>query len=592
MTFSARRRRRGSLVYLLFASLPLHAATVDGQPSFDPSTDTGLYVWRTWSGDWQARVLAGAGDQAASGTFETSGTVTQASRVALEREDQLTISSPGTARFDLSTRRWTLDGMAIASDADDVCLRLNGSLPIYLGRNATPASAPVDLTGTGACGGSEPAQSGLTVHRASKLDWQIRLEDDTAAASFQGVFEFTDPLVSVEQDSVEANDRVWQPADDELAVQLAAWPGWYDAVNFTAQEFSGICLRSSSGTEQSVTLTSPGAPPLEAVTPVDLTNNGACGLPASPFPPPAFGRKFNPGHYVVLTPLDDEETLAQSLVPGVVGFMQRYSWRELEPSQGHYDFSAIEADLATAAAHGIQLVVLIEDKSFKNVLPTPDYLRNKTAANVAGGYTVVRWDPYVIERYQALVDELGAQFDGNARFEGIATAESAIGLDGDTRAAFDYTPEKYREALVQMLTGASRSLPTSRVFWFMNFLAEGNYYLGDIARRVAPYGVVMGGPDVLPDDTPLQMHAYPFYDGAVGNMPLFTQVEQQCYHHLHADTSSPTKYWTPEELFHFGRDELHVSYLFWVRWRWKPDPESYNWLDAIEVIEQYPTFNR
>ena len=89
----------------------------------------------------------------------------------------------------------------------------------------------------------------------------------------------------------------------------------------------------------------------------------------------------------------------------------------------------------------------------------------------------------------------------------------------------------------------------------------------------------------------LQLHPYPFYDGAVGHMPTFSQVEPSCYHHPHADPSFPTRFWTPLELFEYARDDLHVSYMFWARWRWRPFPDSYNWWDAIPVIESHPDFN-
>jgi hypothetical protein len=236
--------------------------------------------------------------------------------------------------------------------------------------------------------------------------------------------------------------------------------------------------------------------------------------------------------------------------------------------------------------------VLIEDKTFQDELPTPDYLRSRTVPNKPGGYTVIRWDPYVVTRYKALLAALGRAFDAHPNFEGIATEESAHGIDEPILAATGYTPERYRDVLVDVLTSASRSLPRSRVFWYMNFIWEGNHYVGEIARRVSPLGVVMGGPDVMPDAFPLQRHPYPFYDGAVGHMPLFGQVEPACYHHPHTDVAFPTAFWTPEELFHYARDELHVSYMFWVRWRWRRFPDSYDWWDAIPVIGSEPTFNR
>jgi hypothetical protein len=191
-----------------------------------------------------------------------------------------------------------------------------------------------------------------------------------------------------------------------------------------------------------------------------------------------------------------------------------------------------------------------------------------------------------------LVRALGERFDSNPRFEGIATSESAHGVEPAVLEATGYTPEIYRDTLIDVLTSATESFPTSRVFWYMNFLYGQNYYMGEIARRVAPLGVVMGGPDVMPDEIALQLHPYPFYDGFAGRMPLFGQVEPSCYHHPHADPFAPTTYWTPAELFEYARDELHVSYIFWHRWRWRIHADSYTWWDAIPAIENNPTFNQ
>ena len=84
-----------------------------------------------------------------------------------------------------------------------------------------------------------------------------------------------------------------------------------------------------------------------------------------------------------------------------------------------------------------------------------------------------------------------------------------------------------------MLTAATKSLPTSRVFWLMNFLVGGQDYIGDIANAVATKGVVMGGPDVWPDNKSLQSKVYPFYTQFYGKMPLFGQVENVCYSEPH-----------------------------------------------------------
>ncbi len=101
----------------------------------------------------------------------------------------------------------------------------------------------------------------------------------------------------------------------------------------------------------------------------------------------------------------------------------------------------------------------------------------------------------------------------------------------------------------------------------------------------------MGGPDVMPDNHALQTRVYPFYGQFAGRMPLFGQVEPACYRHLHKSVSSSTKYWTMPELFRYARDNLHVNYMFWVRVS-KPSPsDSYDWLDALPVIDSNPVIN-
>lgn len=283
--------------------------------------------------------------------------------------------------------------------------------------------------------------------------------------------------------------------------------------------------------------------------------------------------------------------MLNSIEPGVVGFMKRYTWRSLEPSLGVYDFSELQDDLNTAASQGMHLIAMIEDKTFTLERPTSAYLDAYTLRNRAGGYTVVRWSPYVVTRWKALVKAIGQRFDGNSAFEGIATQETALGFDDATLNANGYTPEKYRDSYIDILSDASVTLPTSRVFWFMNFFPRKQDYIGSVASAVASKGVVMGGPDVWPDSKSLQSVTYPFYDQFAGKMPLFGQVEPVCYSLPHMSGTYSTKYWTMPELFKYARDNLYVNYMFWVRVP-KPNPsDAYTWLDAVPVIGNNPTFN-
>ena len=278
-------------------------------------------------------------------------------------------------------------------------------------------------------------------------------------------------------------------------------------------------------------------------------------------------RKFHPGHYSVILPSHNgqQKYMDDAVRPGMRGIMKKYSWRELEPTQGNYNFSMIQSDLNWAQAYGMQLIIMIEDKTFKAYRPNPGYLDALTPRNRAGGYTVARWHPTVVTRYKALTSALGKRFDSHANFEGIGQQESALGLASTTLKSLGYTPEKYRDALIASFGHALSAMPRSRVFWYQNFFVGNQAYIGSVAAALGPKGLVMAGPDVMPDRKQLVEKSYPFFRQFKDKMQLGIQVEGICYRHLHATSGYSTKYWTMPELFRYARDQLHVNYMFWVR---------------------------
>jgi hypothetical protein len=303
-------------------------------------------------------------------------------------------------------------------------------------------------------------------------------------------------------------------------------------------------------------------------------------------------RKFHPGHYTVLLyeTRDQRAMYDAAQQPGTTGLVKKYRWRELEPTQGNYDFAGIQADLDWASAYGMHLIIMIEDKTFKLERPNPTYLDALSPRNRTGGYTVLRFHPTVISRYKALATALGKRFDAHPNFEGIAQQESALGLDSTDLQRFGYTPEKYRDALISSFTHALAAMPRSRVFWYQNYFVGNQSYIGSIAAATGPKGLVMAGPDVLPDKASLVTKSYPFFTQFKDKMHLGIQIEDICYWHEHKTAGYATKYWTPGELFRYARDKLHVDYLFWVRISKEKVAGSYDWYDALPVIEAYPAF--
>lgn len=322
--------------------------------------------------------------------------------------------------------------------------------------------------------------------------------------------------------------------------------------------------------------------------------------------------KYNPGHYVALEAGANLEAFPYLQEPAIRGFNIRYSWADLEPEPNRYDFSALRRDLKTAAAHRKQLVAFLTDKTFspRSPHPLPVHLRAYALTNSTGGITPKKWDRRLIERNVALAEALAREFDSHPNFEGIAWQESAPSLPRAQLEPAGYTPELFRDGLIRMLAGSSEALRRSQVFWYQNFVPMRMEYLREITVAVLPYRVVLGGPDILPYRTGLKP-SYDLYEEFRGKLKLSSSAQADSYRHHRYDTDNSAKapyhqglkpihpegYVTMEQIFEFGRDRLHLNYIFWSYIRSRPkqypgDPQAFVFEDALKVIRRHPTFNR
>jgi hypothetical protein len=438
---------------------------------------------------------------------------------------------------------------------------------------------------------SLPPQSGLLITRVNSEQWQIRLIAGTASQQFSGVVQSDLPITAVMSTGLGSTDGAKLLTPTSLGAIFAGRPGGADGVSFSASANAKLCLRDTGSSNVHMYRGNSLVDAVPVTAPVALSSADACGDAIAPVLG-ASARKYHPGHYTIITNgVDAQAFMATAIQPGMVGIVRRYSWRSLEPTQGVYDFSVIKSDLAWATAHGMHFVVTITYKTTVAEKDGPAYLDAYEIRNQSGGYTLELWSPVVISRYNALIKALGAQVDSTSSFEGLANQETALSVDSATLKALGYTPELYRDALINMLSAATVSLPTSRVFWYMNFLVGNQSYIGTIAAAVAPLGVVMGGPDDWPDNQSLETKAYPYYTQFAGKMPLFIQVEGTNYAEPHKTSGYTTKDWTMLELYEFALTNLHVNYIFWMHVPKPANAAAYDWFDALPVIAAHPTLN-
>jgi chitodextrinase len=302
------------------------------------------------------------------------------------------------------------------------------------------------------------------------------------------------------------------------------------------------------------------------------------------------------------------------------GFWKRYSWRQLEPTQGNYSFitnpstDELRLDLAWAVTNGMKLIPMITTRAFgTGVSEAPAYLDPYVVTGNNGHRFTAMWDPYVQTRYNALIKALGDTFDGTTAFAGTATGETSmdsadatdaqLGIGGPVptgKLYLPYTPARLRDGWIAMIANAWAELPTTRMYWMSNFIRGDNdgstiNEIIDATVLAGKQGVlVLCGPDLLPDLPSLESRFYPKFDQYKDTIPLCLHCQNDSYSHpltgLPADDSTPPFY-TPTALIDRGIADYHLNFIVWTYLANRQVTGAYSYADAITAMRARPTFN-
>ena len=100
----------------------------------------------------------------------------------------------------------------------------------------------------------------------------------------------------------------------------------------------------------------------------------------------------------------------------------RYNWSEIEPTQGHYDFSRIDKELTLAQAHHGKFGFRIMPAGVDNIavpkylvalMPHGQWIKNTSSGKMA--YEPDWNDPHYITRAQALINALAQRYNNDPR---------------------------------------------------------------------------------------------------------------------------------------------------------------------------------
>jgi hypothetical protein len=267
--------------------------------------------------------------------------------------------------------------------------------------------------------------------------------------------------------------------------------------------------------------------------------------------------------------------------PAFEGAQIKYTWRQLEPSKDHYDFTAIREDVAVLSAHKKKLFIQLQDASFhESIVNVPEYLCQDSryhggadrevgdeAKGIRGGWVARRWDAAVRRRFHKMLTALGREFDGH--IEGINLSETATDF-GETGRLFPagYSHCAYRDGILANMTALKRAFPRSVTMIYANFMpgewlpGDDKGYLRSVYAHARSLGIAVGGPDLLPYRRGQMNHSYKMIRDSAGTVLTGIAVQEGNYSHTNPTTHSRV---TLAELFEFARDYLNVDYLFWFR---------------------------
>jgi hypothetical protein len=271
--------------------------------------------------------------------------------------------------------------------------------------------------------------------------------------------------------------------------------------------------------------------------------------------------------------------------PMFKGAQVMYSWRNLEPQKGEYDFSELKADYEYLKKYGKKLFVQLQDATFDpKYKAVPQYLYAEEYDGGAvlqyndkeqpEGWVAKRWNKKVRERFALLLKALGKEFDG--KIEGINLQETAIGVK---KKYADFTEEGYVNGLKENMLALKNAFPVSTTMIYANFIPgewlpfEDKGYLRSIYQYGEEIGVGLGGPDLMVTRKGQLNHALTLMHEGKFTVPIGIAVQDGNYT---GQTGADADYNDEEAkknkahtnivpLLHaFAKDFLRVRYMFWV----------------------------
>lgn len=342
------------------------------------------------------------------------------------------------------------------------------------------------------------------------------------------------------------------------ALALAALLGSSTALHAaTPATPGGLCIETPDGMQ------------CAAVTPTPTVVTGPTAVNA---------QNFHPGYYMAVGRNDGTWAFDQiKSNPNFAGVKKYYSWRYLEPTQGQYDFSAIESDLQYLQALGKRMFIEIQWGETNSAYSphTPTYMWKNSMYGCSsnyygtyertvqqGGWLLCSWNSNVKARVAALFTALGKRFNAEPYFEGVILMETSTGYPGDANAsAWGYSGNAEKEAYMANALAVKKAFPSKTVIQHINYAA---FDLTSFASWLVANGIGIGTPDVYLNKptNPVTTVIYPLMLSYHNAVPIAPEVQWSNY----VDSVvAPGDANIAESLLEGSVKMINPHYLFWEK---------------------------
>ena len=229
-----------------------------GKPTFDRSTDTGIFLWENQTNNWVAHVVSGDQQRMVELDITSTQAISNVQQVSIETSDVFTIL-PMKLDMSLNVLAPWLDGakFTVQGQADTCVLTSNVDVPIFVGPNRINVGSSFDFKTQTACAIAPDIETlgkpvfdrsvdtGIFIWENQPNNWAAHVVSGDQQRIVEVDVDSSGSISNVQKVSIESSD-VFTQLPNALDMSLNVTTPWLDGFKFTDQSQATTCVSTSN----------------------------------------------------------------------------------------------------------------------------------------------------------------------------------------------------------------------------------------------------------------------------------------------------------------------------------------------------------